>query len=1141
MRHYYLLLCLIFSSALVAQEIQTKKLLVRDTIVIDSISINPQSFSVITKEGKVLDSSYYNTDFGKGRIMLSRKRILSDSLIISYRNYPEWLTRKYAQFDSKNIVNSSGNLEKVLRLGRERDKPTFTPFQGLNTSGSIVRGVTAGNNQNSVLNSELDLQISGRLSDQVNLRASIQDANIPSQQGGYSQNLDEFDQIFIELYSDNWNIRAGDINLSDSQSYFAPFTKKIQGLSLQADINHTEDSKTTVFATGALVRGVFNTSRFTGEEGNQGPYKLTGPNGELFILVVSGSERVYVNGIAIERGESKDYIIDYNAGEIRFNPTFPITSEMRITVDYQFTERRFTRFIAYGGGRYTKSDKFSISAHIYSESDAKNQQLQQTLSAEQVAILAQAGDDPEQMTAQSAIPAAFNANSVLYRKIEVNGIEVFEFSVDPDEELFTVSFSNVGINQGDYIMNTTNTLQRTFQYVPPINGVAQGSFAPQVQLFAPTLLQLAVINGAYTPNENTSIKAEIAGSKNDLNLFSDVDDNDNTAFASHIELKQSVFKKDSIANLNAFANWDYVQEEFVNIERFYNPEFNRDWNLDANLANNNGLLVGDQSFLTGGLAYNNQNLGRLAYSFENLDFNGFYSGTRHSLNSLIRSKKIKGIINTSVLNTNDINFTSDFFRLSSVGVYDLKKKWIGAKYYAENNKRVAKVNDSLTPDSQRFNAYELFTGVGDSTKIYAEVGYRYRVNDSLRANQVQRVNTSQTYFIKSQLLQNKKTSLGVFINYRTLDFEEASQETENSLNSRLLYDQRFAKDIISLNTIFETNSGTQPQQEFTFVAIDEGQGTHTWNDYNSDGIQQLEEFEISQFQDEADFIRVLLPNQIFIRTHQNRLSSQLTLNPSQWNGQKSLKKLLSRFYNLTNYSIDRRILRDGQSFSINPFESDENELSLGLSFRNALSFNRGKQFYTTTYSYLINQSTNLLSTGLQSADLESHQINFLHKIKKSWVFNFRGIASNSLNTSENFPSRNFELNTASLNPEIFFLFSKQSRLSFSYTYQNKENRLSGLESLQQSNFGMTFAIADVEKLSLNGGLNVIDNRFRGSAFSPVAFQILEGLQPGTNFTWNLIAQKRITKFLDLNVSYFGRKSDGSSTIHTGNVQLKAFF
>ena len=1140
MRHFYILICFLFSSALYAQEIQTKKFAVRDSIVIDSVSINPESFKVTTKGGKVVDSSYYHADFGKARITLSRKHILSDSITISYRKYPEWLTRKYTKFDPGSIVKNSGGLNKLQRLGRERKATTFVPFQGLNTSGSIVRGVTAGNNQNSVLNSELDLQISGKLSDKVSLRASIQDANIPSQQGGFSQNLDEFDQIFIELFSDDWNIRAGDINLSDSKSYFSSFTKKIQGLSLQATLNPTEDSKSSLFATGALVRGIFNTSNFTGQEGNQGPYKLTGPNGELFVLVVSGSEKVYVNGIPLERGESKDYVIDYNAGEIVFNPTYPITSEMRITVDYQFTERRFTRFVASAGGSYEQSDKFTISASIYSESDAKNQQLQQTLSQEQVTILSEAGDNPEQMIAQSAIPDTFGPNKVLYRKVVINGVEVFEFSSDPNEELFTVSFSNVGINQGDYVISATNTLQRTFEYVAPVNGVSQGSFAPQIRLFAPTLLQTAVVNGAYTPTENTIIKGELAGSKNDLNLFSTLDDNDNTAFASHLKIEQAVFKKDSVSNLKAFANWDYVQEEFVNIEGLYNPEFNRDWNLDANLANANGLLVGDQSFLTGGLSYYNTNIGSLTYTFENLDFNSFYTGTRHSVNSLINSKKIKGSIHASSLATDDINFTSDFFRLSSIGVYDLKKKWVGAKYHTEDNERITRVSDSLTPDSQRFNAYEVFTGVGDSTKVYAEVGYRNRINDSLRSNRVQRVNTSQTYFLKSQLLKNKKTALGVFINYRTLRSEE-DQEDRTSLNSRVLYDQRFAKDIIRFNTLFETNSGTQPQQEFTFVAIDEGQGTHTWNDYNSDGVQQLEEFEISQFQDEADFIRVLLPNQIFIRTHQNRLSSQITLNPQQWNGIKGVKKFLSRFYNLTNYSIDRRILRDGESFSINPFQDNEDELSLALSLRNALSFNRGKQKYTTTYSYLINQSTNLLSTGLQSADLESHQINFLHKVKKSWVLNLRGIASNSLNTSENFPSRNFELSTSSLNPQVSYLFSKQSRFSLSYTYQDKENTLSGLESLQQNNFGLAFSIADVEKLSLNGGLNYIDNRFRGSAFSPVAFQILEGLQPGTNFTWNLVTQKRITKFLDLNLSYFGRKSDGSSTIHTGNVQLKAFF
>lgn len=1142
MRHFYFLLCLLFSTALFAQEVQTKKFAVRDSIVIDSVSINPAGFRVATKQGEVLDSTYYTADFGKGRILLSRKRILSDSIVISFKKYPEWLTRKYAQFDSKSIVENTGNLQKVVRLAKKGNTSSFTPFQGLNTSGSIVRGVTAGNNQNSVLNSELDLQISGKLSDKVSLRASIQDANVPSQQGGYSQNLDEFDQVFIELYSDDWNIRAGDINLANAVSYFAPFTKKIQGLALESTLHHSEDSSTNLFASGALVRGIFNTSVIVGQEGNQGPYKLTGPNGELFVLVVSGSETVYINGIPIERGETKDYIIDYNAGEIIFNATYPITSEMRITVDYQFTERRFTRFITYAGGHYKQNEKLSISAQVYSESDARNQQLQQTLSPEQIAILSEAGDDPDLMIAQSAIPDAFSDNRVLYRKIIINGIEVFEFSTDPNEELFTVSFSNVGANQGDYIISTTNNLQRTFEYVPPINGVSQGSFAPEVRLFAPTLLQLAVINGSYAPSENTSVTAEIAGSRNDLNLFSNLDDDDNTAFASHLEIQQTVFKKDTLSRIGAFANWDYVQEAFVNIEGLYNPEFSRDWNLDPNLSNVNGRsLVGDQSFLTTGLQYLDQRLGSLQYTFENLNFNNFYAGTRHSLTSDIGAKKVKATINASLLNTDDTNFRSDFFRIYSAGVYDLKNKWIGAKYYAEDNQRITKVNDSLTPDSQRFNAYEGFLGVGDSTKVYVEAGYRYRTNDSLRFNRVQRVNTSQTYFLKSQFIKNKKTNLGIFINYRTLNFEQSDQENENSLNSRLLYDQRLAKDIVQFNTIFETNSGTQPQQEFTFVAIDEGQGTHTWNDYNSDGIQQLEEFEIAQFQDEADFIRVLLPNQIFIRTHQNRLSSQLTLNPQQWNGQKGAKKFLSRFYNLTNYSIDRRVLRDGQSFSINPFEEDENELSLALSFRNALSFNRGKQHYSTTYSYLINQSTNLLSTGLQSADLESHQLNFLHKIKKSWVFNFMGITSRTSSTAENFPSRNFDLNSLSATPRISYLFSKQSRFSFFYTYQNAENTLSGLESLQQNSLGMAFAIANAEKLSLTGELNYIDNQFRGSAFSPVAYQILEGLQPGINFTWNLIAQKRITKFLDLNVSYFGRKSDGSSTIHTGNVQLKAFF
>jgi hypothetical protein len=56
------------------------------------------------------------------------------------------------------------------------------------------------------------LQITGKLSEKlVGLRASLQDSNIPLQDGG-SQRLDQFDNIFMELLSEKWTVRAGDLS-----------------------------------------------------------------------------------------------------------------------------------------------------------------------------------------------------------------------------------------------------------------------------------------------------------------------------------------------------------------------------------------------------------------------------------------------------------------------------------------------------------------------------------------------------------------------------------------------------------------------------------------------------------------------------------------------------------------------------------------------------------------------------------------------------------------------------------------------------------------------------------------------------------------------------------------------------------------
>ena len=1115
---------------------KTKRVALKDTIQIDSVSINSNSFSILRIDNTIIDSTFYAVDFAKATLTF-KKTVETDSIIINYLKFPEFLTKTYQQLDDNIIVEDNSNNQTLYKLSQPNTNKDFIPFDGLTTSGSISRGVTVGNNQNSVLNSELDLQITGKLNDKVSLRASIQDANIPLQESGYSQRLDEFDQVFIELFSDHWNVRAGDIDLVNTNSYFANFSKRVQGLNLNLKLGE-EDSRTNLFAAGAIVRGQFTTSQFTAQEGNQGPYKLQGPNGELFVLIVSGSETVYVNGITVKRGEDQDYIIDYNAGEIIFNSTFPITSEMRITVDYQFSDRNYSRFVTYGGGNY-ESEKFKIGVSVYSENDAKNQPLQQNLSEEQVEILANAGDDRSQMVAPSEIRDELNDNRILYKKELIGSAEAFVFSNDPDDELYRVTFSLVGENQGDYDLSNINAINNIYEYV----GVNLGSYAPIVQLVPPTKLQIAVLNGSYKPSEKTNISFEASGSKNDLNSFSNLDDDNNNGFAGKINIEQTLIKNDSLWNFDVFIDSDYISSHYRNIEGLYNPEFNRDWNLDQPPGTQIASDLGNQTLINSGFKLFHPKKGNINYQFEHLNYSYGFKGKRHVANANLIFNKFSIISNSSFLKSNSNINSSNFLRAYNQVTYSMKKSWVGTNFAIEDNQEKNVQTLILTPLSQKFKSYEVFVGVGDSTKIFTEFGYKNRVNDSIRDNELQKVNTSNTFYLDSRLIQNKNTNLLLYANYRTLKNIDKAIEDERSINSRLQFNQKLFKQIIQWNTIFETNSGRLPQQDFTYVEVEPGQGAYTWNDYNINGIQELEEFEIAQFQDQGRFIRVLLPNRVFIKTHQNRLSQTLIFNPSQWSvSEDKSKNFWSHFYNQTSYLIDRKIKREGSSFNLNPFNNnEEDQLGLQLNFRNVLFFNRGKQRYTSSYTFLDNTTRNVLSVGYIENGLKSHQLNFNHKLSENWLVNIISAFDNNESISENFASKNYNFDETRFNPKLSYLFNDNSSFDVFYQYASKNNTIGDMEALKQQKYGMSFTLASSQQSAINGEFNFFSNNYTGNPNTPVAYQILEGLQPGKNFTWSLLAQKKLTKFLDLNLSYFGRKTETSKTIHSGSIQLKAYF
>jgi len=1108
-------------SQTVSKDFRMKTLFIeKDSVQLDSVAINPDKFNVFNSLLKVIPSSEYRVDFSNAMLKIDSKKY--PKITVEYFRIPDFITKVYTPFDEKFIITSSTNTDQLYSLTTNKKGTEVKLFEGLQTNGYITRGITSGNNQNAVTNATLDLKIKGKLSKEVSLRAAIFDTNIPIQENGYSQNITDFDRIFIEMFTDNWGVKAGDISLENKESYFMPLRKQITGLRVEAKISDQFE----VAASGAITRGEFNRYRVTGKEGNQGPYKIYGKNNAPAILIIRGSEKVYINGIQIERGENKDYTIDYNIAEITFNTTYPITNDMRIAIEYQYANRNYTRFLTYEEAVY-KSQKLNISGYFYSETDAKNQPLQQNLTDLQKNKLTAAGNNKDLMIAESAFLDTFDENKVLYRKV-MNGItEVFEYSQNPNDELYFVTFTNVGTQKGDYSLERGTAIGNVYQYV----GTNLGEYNPIIKLTPPSKQQTFVLKSEYAFSQKTQLNSEIAISNNDANLFSSIDDENNVAVAAKLKWEQILIDKKW--QLKSAISHEFVQQNFNTEQNWESIEFNRDWNV----LNNNATKNYFQSEI---LLHNKKN-DVVSYRFNHLSYTDIFSGKKHEFTSKISLKKTLLSLNSSFLNNTSTLEDNSFFRAKATVEHNFNKKWVGSFINYESNRRKNGSTQEFINTSHRFKEYEAYLGIGDSTNVFVKLGFNYRNNDSIKARTFTRINDRKTFYIQSKLVQKEQTNLSVFANYRHTN-NRFTNNVEKSLNSKIIFNQQLLNRFINLGSVYETSSGNISRQEYMYVKTEPGFGYYTWIDYNGDGIKDFDEFEIAEFQDQATYLRLPKPNIRFVPTQRAKFTQSITLNPKIWSSQKGMKKIISKFYNQSFLSVENEQERIGNSFNFNPFDLNEDKLlGLSLNLRNSLFFNKNLQKYSVTYTFGKTRNKQQYFIGSQENNLKLHQVTVAHKFKHFWLFELLGKTSKNDLVTENFSTRNYNIHSNEIEPKISFLYDENNRFTAFYHFKNKKNQLLNFENLAQQKFGLEYFYRSKKKNQISANINVFLNDFIGETNTPVAYQMLEGLQAGKNYTWNVVFNRKLNAFLNLNLNYVGRKSENSKTIHIGNIQLKAVF
>jgi hypothetical protein len=1119
---------LIYSQNIESNLVQKEIKLQKDTIIVEKTSIMPYRFMLKDNSNNNIDNKKYKIIFDQAKLIIIDKSLINKKVKIQYKKFPEFLTKTYQALDTNLIVKDINSDFKLYRNLNLKQIKKINLFNGLETKGNITRGITFGNNQDGVLDSNLELQIQGNLSNKVKIRANIIDSNIPVQNNGYTQRLDEFDKIFMEIYTNKWQVIAGDLPFKNTSLKYLQFEKKVQGLSVKTTSGDSIKNK-NIYVSGAIVKGKFTSVSFNGQNGNQGPYNIIQLENAHW-LIVADSETVFVNGIKVEKGKDKNYIIDYNTAEIYFNPTFPINSTMRITVDFQISDQNYTRFVSFNEV-HTKSEKSAIQLSFYNENDLKNNSANQILTQQQIDILTNAGDETTQMVVPSAVPEDYDPDKIQYKKETQNGQDFFVFSNNPNDQLYHVNFNYVGENNGNYNIDQVLATGKIFSFIPPINNEKQGNYEPVIPLIAPNKLQLINLKTSLNTNEKTRLKSELSYSYFDKNLFSNKQDDDNGGFAGHIDINRTLLNNKW--KIDAKIYNELISENFKTVQRIHNVEFNRDWNILEEVNNR-------QNIFNFGISSKKDSVLSIDYAYKNLNIKEQYNGNKHIIKTTGQLKKLNWNSKISILNTNTKTETTSYFLSNNSILFNFKKKWVGSEHQYENNKRKDKITNVFNNLSFKNQLFKTYFGIGNKNKIFSEIGYVFRKNDSIQNNNFLTFEKVNSIYVDSKLIQSKKSSLSLYTNYE-INKSHTSGKTK-FLNTSIKYRQQLFEKIADFNIEYQTGSGNLPQQDYQFIEVEPGHGYYQWIDYDNDNIKDLDEFEIAAFQDQANYLKIALPTINYIKVNLNKFSSNIAINFSSITKNNKFKRIVSHFSNQTSILTDIKRKRENSFIHLNPFDyKTESTLSLKANFKNSLYFNRGKQKFSTTYTYQEAQNKSVFITGFQTNKINQNIFNFIHLIKKQWLFNTTFTRGNNKNKFETFTQRNFEITKKHFQFNLDFIKNEKIKFGGNIEHKDLNNKLGNNEKLIANTFGVSLNYTNDEKVSVQTKFNWINNKFDGNPNSAVGYQMLEGLKNGKNYTWQLIAQKSINNFLNLNISYHARKSDFTKTIHVGSIQLRAVF
>lgn len=531
----------------------------RGTILIGSESIRIGD-SLLNREQD------YSLDFERGEVYFAISLEQGRQAVVSYETLPFPVHTSYTHFRAtQDTILALPPVPEGLPKAPGAENPAEFRF-----GGSKTFGLSVGTQQDLSLDQSLRLSLSGQVTPGVEMEGLLSDENLPIQPEGTTERLEDVDKVSLAVRGSRGQALVGDYDLTLNDGTWTALDRRLTGA--RVDLAFNPDTLTLAYA---VPKGRFAENRFSGVEGKQGPYSLTSETGSEELVILGGTEKVYLDGELMRRGENNDYTIDYTNGEVFFTPKRLITDQSRVVVDFEYTNDLYRRNFV-GGRQALKGfkDHMTLVLTGIMEEDAKESPLSFALTDSTREILRAAGTDPSKAVLSGA--SYVGAGNGDYTKTD----SVYTYVGRPKGD-YQVSFTRVGPGKGDYHYDST-----VGGYVFAGNG--SGEYTPWIFLPLPERMVLEGATLGYKVKDAGEASFEFATSQRDQNTFTDLPGHISSgqAFRGTWDWtpKQIAFSGKRLGALEFKGNANWVAPAFAPFFRQRSLDYGYQWNLDQGLG-----------------------------------------------------------------------------------------------------------------------------------------------------------------------------------------------------------------------------------------------------------------------------------------------------------------------------------------------------------------------------------------------------------------------------------------------------------------------------------------------------------------------------------------------------------------------------